>query len=502
MRSIRRKFILSYIILTAVTLTAVGSIYFTVIHTYTRSMERDHLLRSAGNITPHIREYLLDRRDRSSSARVLNAAAALGELEIRLLDREGVTLAEFTGAGTENMGALFEAIPPGAGRMLFEMYRPASRMPVPHMADRRGTAGMPHGVRINRELSGKDRIVLEIDRPEGVIFLELKSASKYLDTLSRWAAIGFFISAAAAMAASTLLGFFMGRRFSRPILDLAGTAGAMAAGNLSARSDIRRSDEIGLLSGQFNTMADTLQENFSALAEERDSLKTFLENASHEMRTPLTSLLTFNELLSGPSGGTPEGRQEFTEDSRSQLYRLKNIVDDLLTLSRLEGGITRIKRSEVDLMELITVSRRLAEQSVPVKKISWHTDGHGSFPIHCDGEKMISVLTNIFRNSLQVLSEGGSILCEINRHDTAITVDIIDTGTGIPMEDLPHIFDRFFRSRSNTAEGSGLGLSIARSIVEAHGGTIEACSPSGRGTAEKPGTLMRIRLPEENPPPS
>ena len=148
-----------------------------------------------------------------------------------------------------------------------------------------------------------------------------------------------FFSGIGALLVAVIAGFLIGRTITDPLRSLAGTARRMADGDLSARAGTARKDEIGDLARQFNGMAESLETSFRDLRAERDSLKRFVADASHELRTPITALATFNELLQGSAAEDPAARQEFLRESQGQLARLQWITSNLLDLSRLDAGI-------------------------------------------------------------------------------------------------------------------------------------------------------------------
>jgi signal transduction histidine kinase len=306
----------------------------------------------------------------------------------------------------------------------------------------------------------------------------------------------FAIAALLAAGLAAILGLAFGRRLTAPIEGLTRSALKMGAGDLGARAPAGEADEIGELSRQFNAMAEKLESTVHDLRQERDILRRFIGDASHELRTPVTALKTFNELLLQGARGRIDAptRIEFLHDCRRQIERMEWIVANLLNLSRLQAGVTTAQTVRVSLNDLVrAVERRHAREAAAA--------GVSVAVVSCPAEPELEVdpagidiaLDNVMRNAIRYSSGNrGDVLISADCAGAEALVQVCDRGPGIAPADLPHIFDRFYRGkrRGNADDGSGLGLAIAQAAVLASGGTISVAN-----NTDGPGTTFTLRLP-------
>src|SRR5208337_4513765 len=291
------------------------------------------------------------------------------------------------------------------------------------------------------------------------------------------------LSGLGSLAIAVCVGLFIGRTLSDPLRSLAGTARRMAEGDLSSRAATGRRDEIGELARQFNGMAQSLETSFRDLRAERDSLKRFVADASHELRTPITALATFNELLQGSAADDPAARQEFLRESQAQLARLQWITANLLDLSRLDAGIAGLtlgRHTAADIVESAVAGFRAAARQ---KNVSLEVgDADSSLVVVCDGQRIQIALANLVANAVKFVHPGGAVSVGHSTGDGRLRFSVRDNGPGISPEELPLIFDRFYRGKGASGEGAGLGLALARSVAIAHGGNVSAQSTPGLGS--------------------
>jgi len=292
------------------------------------------------------------------------------------------------------------------------------------------------------------------------------------------------LSGIGALVVAVVAGFVIGRTISDPLRSLALISRRMADGDLGARAATRRRDEIGDLARQFNAMAQSLEASFRDLRAERDSLSRFVADASHELRTPITALATFNELLQGHAADDPSARREFLQESQGQIARLQWITTNLLDLSRLDAGIAGLslgRHAAADLVEVATAGLREAARRKGVRIELRDTDP--ALAVVCDGQRMQIALSNLVSNAVKFVPAGGVVTVEVSlpaEHTIAFSVQ--DNGPGIPEAEQTLIFERFYRGKAAGGEGSGLGLSIARSVARAHGGDVRVQSSPGLGS--------------------
>jgi signal transduction histidine kinase len=282
---------------------------------------------------------------------------------------------------------------------------------------------------------------------------------------------------------AAVVGLLVSRGLTAPIRSLTSAASQMSGGDLSTRALVHGEDEIGQLARQFNQMAARLEGSFAQLAAERDALRRFVADASHELRTPITALTTFNELLQGPAGDDPEVRAEFLQESHGQLDRLEWITQNLLDLSRLDAGLVALDIGDFDVRELmetvLAAFRALAQENGIGLAIE---EPSRPLEIRCDRRRMELAIYNLLDNALKFTPRGGRVTLGVEYTSESTQLWVRDSGSGIDPADLPHIFERFYRGADTHYEGSGLGLAIVRSVVQAHGGQITVQSEPGSGS--------------------
>jgi len=218
-------------------------------------------------------------------------------------------------------------------------------------------------------------------------------------------------------------------------------------------------------------------------------------NVSHELRTPLTSIKGFTETLLGGAMADEGARRRFLTIIDSEATRLMKLVDDLMDLSRLESRTVSMEPAPVRLdrlaAEAVSRMRPQAERHLVSLRLRSAAPGKGSAPDHAAGtaladrDRIVQVLTNLLDNAIKFTPEGGTVEVSVGGTPSEVAVSVSDTGRGIPPDDLPRVFDRFYRverSRSRGAGGTGLGLAIAKHIVEAHGGRVTVTSRVDAGS--------------------
>lgn len=286
-----------------------------------------------------------------------------------------------------------------------------------------------------------------------------------------------------SLAIAVCVGLLIGRTLSDPLRSLAGTARRMAQGDLSSRAATGRRDEIGELARQFNGMAESLEASFRDLRSERDSLKRFVADASHELRTPITALATFNELLQGSAAEDPAARQEFLRESGTQLARLQWITSNLLDLSRLDAGIAALTVGRHAAGDIVESAVAGARERARAKNISLAIElPHPTLLVPCDRNRVEMALSNLIMNAVKFVKENGRVTVSAAAENGRARFEVRDDGPGIPAEELPLIFGRFYRGKNAAGEGAGLGLAIVQSVARAHGGSIDVRSAPGAGS--------------------
>jgi signal transduction histidine kinase len=264
------------------------------------------------------------------------------------------------------------------------------------------------------------------------------------------------------------------RHVSAPLGDLLDASERVAQGDYAARVTEGGPSEIRSLAQAFNSMAARLQVN----DEQRRGL---LADVTHELRTPLTVI---QGNLEGMLDGVYPADEAHLASLLEETQLLARLVDDLRTLALAESGALRLQKEPVDLAVLINETAASFRPQADAENVALAVEVAADLPLlSLDPERMREVLHNLIVNALRYTPPGGAIqvCCHVGLAGASqqAQITIQDSGSGIPAEDLPHIFDRFYKSRDST--GMGLGLPIARNLVEAHGGTIAAHSAPGQG---------------------
>jgi len=299
-----------------------------------------------------------------------------------------------------------------------------------------------------------------------------------------------------AMIVAIIISTIAAARFARPVQLLSETATAISDGDLSARVQtgvsIAANDEMVALLDQFNLMADRLQGSMQALRRERDRGQEHLADVSHELRTPLAALRAFVDLLQDPETDDATRKKLFVEAGR-QLERMDSLTSNILELSRFDAGIARpvfqvadVRSSVRAAVEQAAAGARRAgvavDERMPTRKVL----------VRHDAGLVGQAVANLVANALKFTARGGNVSVSVQLLSTgAATITVRDTGVGISSDELPRIFDRFYRgteglaaaNRAARATGSGLGLAIVKSIVDMHAGRIVVESLPGEGTS-------------------
>lgn len=279
----------------------------------------------------------------------------------------------------------------------------------------------------------------------------------------------------------------------RPLEELVGASGRLAGGDLDARVKVGGLSETAALGAAFNEMAEELQRR----AGERDQLDRmkdeFVLTASHELRSPLTSVQGFAELLMLEREKLDPKQAETVEIILDNTRHLVRLLNDLLDLARSDAGRLAIKPTPVNVGALVEDAVRTMRAQTEAGGQSLSEEIEPGLPaVEADPDRIRQVLVNLLTNAHEYCPEGASIRVTAARIDAEVEIAVIDDGPGIPREQLEHIFERFTRGDAGLTQhvgGTGLGLAISKSLVELHGGAIAAESAPGGGST------FRVRLP-------
>lgn len=283
-----------------------------------------------------------------------------------------------------------------------------------------------------------------------------------------------------------ILGWKMGSGIAKPLIRSTIAVNEMRKGNLHSRiNEPLPEDEIGTLATQINSMAEQLEFTLQELTQERDSMKKFILDASHELRTPITASAAFLELLEN-KGRDDEGRwMRYVSQITVQNNRMKEIVNKLMSLirldrSRLQSVLETVSCSVLiyNVIDQVSMLAELRNVTLILKVqdvlIDWENN-RALFPevlLKCEQESLETAVRNIVENGIHAADGGGSVEISVMFNNKGVTISIQDSGTGLADADINRIFDTFFRSTHASYEGSGLGLALAKSAVERNNGTI------------------------------
>ncbi len=262
----------------------------------------------------------------------------------------------------------------------------------------------------------------------------------------------------------------------------------LAGGNLDTELHVEGRDEIARLAEDFNHMARRLEEASSRERELEKSRRDLIAAVSHDLRTPLASAQALIEAVSDGVAEDPETVERYLRSARGEISHLSRLVDDLFELSRIDSGTLELSLEEASLHDLISDTLAAFQPQAGKQGINLAGEfADGIDPVLMNPPRLQRVLQNLIANALRHTPPDGSILIRAEPRGDAVQVEVSDTGEGIPPEALPRIFERSFRgeesrSRPASESGAGLGLAIARGLIEAHGGSICAESREGLGS--------------------
>lgn len=288
-----------------------------------------------------------------------------------------------------------------------------------------------------------------------------------------------------SLIAGMLIVFFMTRQITKPILKLSSLSERMGKLDFNVRYDEKRQDEIGVLGGNMNIMADKLEETISELQkanaqlqadikkkEEIDEMrKAFIANVSHELKTPIALIQGYAEGLNDGLCEDEESRKYYTDVIMDEAGKMNSMVKQLLTLSALESGTQEISTEQFDLTELINGVIHSTRILAGEKKAEIRFSRTEPLLVWGDEFKIEEVITNYVSNAIHHVNDGGSVEITAAESGERVRVNVFNTGSSIPEEDLPHIWDKFYKvdkAHSRAYGGTGIGLSIVQAIMEAH----------------------------------
>lgn len=299
------------------------------------------------------------------------------------------------------------------------------------------------------------------------------------DSVFKTSSYGAIITAATmAVLFACVIGIFVARALTNPIKRITTTASQIRNGDLTARTGVTGSDEIGRLGETFDDMAGTLERDIKL--EHR-----LTSDVAHELRTPLMAMQATVEAM---QDGVMPADQDNLATVAAEVRRLSRLVDAMLRLSRMENGKTPLRIEKCDVVALandLVTMQALLFQDNGIELTFKNDTGHHKFTAEIDPDLIREAMVNLLSNAMRYTSQGGSVQVRVARDRRNVLVSVQDTGMGIAKEDIPRVFSRFWRSdasRERVAGGLGVGLALTKEIVDRHNGTISVDSEEGVGT--------------------
>jgi len=333
-----------------------------------------------------------------------------------------------------------------------------------------------------------------LDSIAGVISSERFRADQRRDDADRKArlaivvGIGGLIGSAALIA---LLTTYLSRYIVVPLRKTVGASRRLALGDLSARVTEEGDAEPVELARAFNQMAASLQESERVQDE-------FFALVSHELRTPLTSIIGYLELVLDDDEQLSDDARRFLEVVDRNAKRLLRLVGDMLFVAQVEAGRLSLEHGDVDFDAVAAQAIEAAQPAAARAGVTLKLSAHPVGQLHGDRDRLGQMLDNLVSNAIKFTPEGGTVRVAVRGGDGVAQLEVADDGMGIPDDEQKHLFERFFRASTATkaaVPGAGLGLTIVKTIVDAHGGRIALAS------GESSGTVVRVELPYDGAPP-
>lgn len=306
--------------------------------------------------------------------------------------------------------------------------------------------------------------------------------------LARYAPTLITVAAVTLVVGGVLAAFVVFGPARRRLKDVEDAARRLGSGDLSARAPVAGNDEVTAVAAAFNVMADDLSARTEALVEADRARRQLLADVSHELNTPVTAMRGYLETLSMPELGLDEAtRTRYLAIVGDETARLERLIGDLLDLARLEGGGGALQIEELQVSDLFDRVKARHERAAQTSNVRIEERvAAGAEVVFADRTRIEQAIQNLAANALRYAPAGSAVQLEALARDGRVTLTVTDGGPGIPVEHLPHVFDRFYKvdeSRAlqmGEAAGSGLGLSIVKAIVERHGARISVNSQPGR----------------------
>lgn len=450
----------------------IGGTFFALFRAQTMQDHKKDLETRAVSIAGALSQYLSDTGSGGESAMMKSGKGGLGSY-LRVIDDIAMTdvwvvdrdLQLITPPQMSGRTYQYADLPADAGQVVQEVF------------EGKTTFSEGFGTLLNTPTLTVGTPILEGDRVVGAVLLH--APVEGIDDAALRGAGVLGVSALAALALAVLFSVFLAVTFTKPLNRMERSALRLAEGDYAAKTGVRQKDEIGRLAGAIDELSDRLL----AARQEGEKLeklrREFVANISHELKTPVTVLRGSLEALCDGVVTQPEQVARYHRQMLAETLSLQRLVSDLLDLSRLQNADFKIEMQALDLCQILRDAARSAghlarEKQVEIRQ-SFDTP---ALTVSGDYGRLRQMFLIVLDNAVKFSPPGGGVLLTLDRG----TVSVRDEGRGISEEDLPHIFDRFYRVKSEeNPNGSGLGLAIAKQIADRHGVAVEVRSRPGEG---------------------
>ncbi|MFB2768088.1 sensor histidine kinase [Pelatocladus sp. BLCC-F211] len=452
--SIHTKLLATYLLLTALGTSLMAGYILWSFHAYFMRARQVEMQNWSTAINESIAD-ALEKNDRQQVQLVVQRYGAAETITIRVFDSKGQLLA--TSNSKQDRQVTNWLVVPGIDAAL----------------EKQQAQGIAKGV-----LSNDDRLFIAQPIVRNGQLLGVLRMSITLQQFQRqfaiviWTVLGTLLF---TLLLCTIISEWLARSLSRPIQIMKNFAIRLGSGHFGDKLQIRQSNELDQLATELNRMSERL----ASLDQER---RAFLANVSHELRTPISNVLVTVEALRNGAVADSAVSDRFLKNVEDETKRLSRLIDDLLDLGRLEAGVTHLEKQRIRLSSLISRAVRAMETRMQNSHISAQLNV-AELQIQCDSERLLQALLNLLDNAIKHSAPNSQIFITAYKKGKQAVVTIGDQGQGIKDSDLPRIFEQFYTGdRSRQGRGVGLGLAIAKRIIEAHGGSITVSSKVGEGS--------------------
>jgi len=472
--SLQTKLVGAFVLVTLAALALTGTIFVFAQRGEREQQALDHVIAASPAIFASFT--LLAERDAPTALLGEFADAAEEEFDVRVLiiDRADGTVVIDSGAAlTDQQLALPDDVSfQGRARLRpYASWHPADGTPGDNLI-LISTTGRLQG------FPRTERLALLLAVPESTV------ARAWLGLLPELS-----IAAAVALPAAALLAILIARYISRPLEQLTVASQRMAEGHFDVRVSVDRRDEVGRLAQAFSSMA-------MRVGEAHSQMRALVANVSHDLKTPLTSILGFGQALRDGTAEDDADVRRMGGVIHDEAARLTARLNDLLYISEIESGQALLEREQIDVSRLLEKAIERIEPDVSGRAIQASLDAAQGLVVSADGPKLERAIENLLDNARKYTPSGGAIRVRSYADTSGPCIEVVNTAPDVSPDEVPRLFERFYR-RGQTpgqsgarAEGSGLGLPIARDLIELHGGTLDAAVEDGE-------FAVRIRLPAE-----